>query len=392
MEFHNTQISDMTIEASGFYKNDVDELHFYVKGARGSSFQAQVSQIKAGIDIYLKEQSFPRSSVIFIRLFASDYANQEEELESLKKDLIRTFSGCAVSIVQQPPLEGRKLVAWAYATKDEKNGAVSKEVDNQRGTLVCNRGGYVHIWNTQLKSSNGNSDSACQTNEIFNDFGGYLNKKNLNVKDNCIRTWIFVKDIDFNYKGVVDARLEFFETLNMTKDTHFIASTGINGRIANPNTNVIMDAYSVGGICSDQVKHLEAPDHLNPTHEYGVTFERGTSLDFGDRRHIYISGTASIDNKGNVVHSGDVYKQVGRTFENINALLADADADPSDIAQMVVYLRDINDAETIEKYFDDHYSEIPKVLVLAPVCRPGWLIEIECVAIKDISRPEYSNF
>lgn len=392
MEFQTKQFSDIAIESSIFIKNNVDELHFYVKGSKKASFHEQVEQIQNGITLHLEESTFPKSSVIFVRLFASDYANQETELETLKNELIRKFAGCAVSIVQQPPLEGRKLVAWVYAAKDEKSGKLSKEFDNERGTLIFNRGSYVHIWDTQLKSYAGNPDSAYQTNEIFNDFGNYLGKWDLNIKDNCIRTWLFVKDIDYNYQGVVEARTEFFETINMTKETHFIASTGIDGRIGNPVTNVIMDAYCVGGISPEQVKHLEAPDHLNPTHEYGVTFERGTSVDFGDRRHIYISGTASIDNKGNVVHVGDVYRQVGRTVENISALLENAEAVLSDIAQMVIYLRDVNDSGIIEHYFAEHYPEIPKVLVLAPVCRPGWLIEIECVAIKAISKPEYNNF
>ncbi|WDP92761.1 MAG: hypothetical protein HUN04_24780 [Desulfobacter sp.] len=392
MQFHSKQISDAFIEASSFHKNDVEELHFYVKGIKGASFDAQVGQIRSGIQSYLEEKIFPTSSVNFVRLFTSDYANQDDKLRALSETLVTDFSGCAVSIVQQPPLEGRKLVAWVYAAKDERNGMVHKEVDRENGGFVCRRGDYVHIWNTQLKSANGNPDSACQTQEIFNNFGSFLGGKKLNVKDNCIRTWLFVKDIDFNYSGVVGARTAYFEGINMTKDTHFIASTGIDGRLADPNTNVIMDAYSLGGIRPDQVKHLEAPDHLNPTHEYGVTFERGTAVDFGDRRHIYISGTASIDNRGNVVHDGDVYRQVGRAFENITALLADAAAAPSDIAQMVVYLRDVNDAGTIEQYLDEVYPDIPRVTVLAPVCRPGWLIEIECVAIKDITKPEYGNF
>ena len=392
MKFNKIVKNHITIDASSFSKNDVDELHFYVKGSKASSFKDQVGQIRSGIDSYLEDRKFPPHSVVFIRLFASDYANQETALETLREDLFSSFGCCAVSLVQQPPLEGRKLVAWVYAAREERKAPVSMAMDRENNALVCTRGDYVHIWHTGLKSLNGNPGSAHQTNVIFSGFDNFLEKKGMNIKDNCIRTWLFVKDIDFNYQGVVDARREYFKEINMTEDTHFIASTGIDGRVGNPGTNVLMDAYSVGGIRPDQVHHLQATDYLNPTHEYGVTFERGTALDFGDRRHIYISGTASIDNRGNVVHSGDVYKQAGRALENIEALLRDADAVPSDIAQMIVYLRDVNDADTIERYFEAHYTDIPKVLVLAPVCRPGWLIEIECVAIKDISKPEYSNF
>ncbi|PIE63889.1 MAG: hypothetical protein CSA26_10760 [Desulfobacterales bacterium] len=392
MEFKNRQLAGIDIESSFFYKNGVDELHFYVKGTAGSPFNDQLVQISSGIDLYLEEVDFPAKSVVSLRLFVSDYANQEAGLETLKKGLAARFSGCAVSIIQQPPLEGQKLAAWVYAVRDQRDGSGVKEFDLEKGSLACRRGSYVHLWDAQLASSGGGSDSSRQTDDIFSNFDSRLQQRDLCIKDNCIRTWLFVRDIDYNYKGVVDSRLKFFENLGMTKDTHFIASTGIEGRVGNPDKNVIMDAYSVGGICREQVKYLAAPDYLNPTHEYGVTFERGTSVDFGDRRHIYISGTASIDNRGEVVHRGDVYRQAGRTFENIRALLEDAEAEMSDIAQMIVYLRDVNDAVTLRRYLEENYPEIPKVVVLAPVCRPGWLVEIECIAIKDISRPEYADF
>ena len=65
-------------------------------------------------------------------------------------------------------------------------------------------------------------------------------------------------------------------TQNLTPKTHFIASTGIGGRNANPKTLVQLDNYAVVGIDYDkQVKHLYAPTHLNPTYEYGVSFRTG---------------------------------------------------------------------------------------------------------------------
>lgn len=63
-----------------------------------------------------------------------------------------------------------------------------------------------------------------------------------------------------------------------------------------------MDTYAVAGLQPEQIHFLYAPTHLNPTYEYGVSFERGTYVDYGDRRQIFISGTASINNKGEVVY------------------------------------------------------------------------------------------
>jgi hypothetical protein len=30
----------------------------------------------------------------------------------------------------------------------------------------------------------------------------------------------------------------------------------------------------------------------------------------------------------------------------------------------------------------ERFPEHPKVFLLAPVCRPGWLVEMECMAVK----------
>ena len=52
---------------------------------------------------------------------------------------------------------------------------------------------------------------------------------------------------------------------------------------------VQMDTYAVDGLKSEQIHYLYAPTHLNPTYEYGVSFERGTYVDYGDRRQVFIS-------------------------------------------------------------------------------------------------------
>ena len=101
-----------------------------------------------------------------------------------------------------------------------------------------------------------------------------------------------------NYAGVVKARNEVFVTQNLTEKTHYISSTGIDGRHADPKVLVQMDTYAVAGMQPEQIHFLYAPTHLNPTYEYGVSFERGTYVDYGDRRQVFISGTASINNKG----------------------------------------------------------------------------------------------
>ena len=52
---------------------------------------------------------------------------------------------------------------------------------------------------------------------------------------------------------------------------------------------------------------------------------------------------------------------------------------------IIVYLRDIADYAVVKEMFDKRFPDIPRVVTLASVCRPGWLVEMECMAVKKIS-------
>lgn len=188
---------------------------------------------------------------------------------------------------------------------------------------------------------------------------------------------------------MVKGRNLIFALENLTPKTHFITSTGIGGRHANPQALVLMDTYAVLGIQPEQIHYLYAPSHLNPTYEYGVSFERGTYIDYGDRRQVFISGTASINHKGEIVHPGNIRKQVERMWANVEALLKETGCDFTHVAHLLIYLRDIADYTMVKEMFENRFPDIPKVFLQAPVCRPGWLVEMECMACKVLSGNNY---
>ena len=212
------------------------------------------------------------------------------------------------------------------------------------------------------------------------------------LKDNCIRTWFFVNDVDLNYGGVVRARNQFFFTQGLTVNTHFIASTGIGGRQADPNVLSQMDNYAIAGIEQEQIHYLYASSHLNRTSDYGVSFERGTRIDYQDRRQVFISGTASINNKGEIMYPKDIRKQTHRMWENVETLLAEAECTYEDVGYMVVYLRDTADYQVVHQLYEERFHGKPYVIVHAPVCRPGWLIEMECMAVRQVDNPQLKAY
>jgi len=317
---------------------------------------------------------------VFKRFFVSDAANQSDYLQVLHAEC----SDCALSIIEQPPLDGTKVALWVYLQR----GVDTKALTN--GIYEVKHGSYRHLW--MAGACNQALNSEYQMRLLFNDYVMQLLENGCSLANNCIRTWIFVQNVDVNYAGVVKARNEVFVTQNLTDKTHFIASTGIAGRHANPKVLVQMDAYAVDGICEEQVHYLYAPTHLNPTYEYGVSFERGTYIDYGDRRHVFISGTASINNKGEVMYSGDIRKQTFRMWENVETLLKEADCTFDHVGHLLVYLRDVADYAVVRDMFEKRFPSIPKVYLLAPVCRPGWLVEMECMAVKPINDDRYPAF
>ena len=183
-----------------------------------------------------------------------------------------------------------------------------------------------------------------------------------------MRTWIYVRDIDTNYAGMVKARNDVFEGEGLSHLSHYIASTGIGGATEGRSEITAIDFLTFPNIRESEKTYLKALSHLSPTHDYGVAFERGVQLPGG---HIFISGTASIDHRGEVLFEGDVLAQARRLLENISALLAEGGSSLEKIRYFVVYLRDISNYPVVDAYLLQRFPEVPRVLLEARVCRPA---------------------
>ena len=343
------------------------------------SFTEQLAAVFQAYDAVLATHCSGAQSV-FKRYYLSDAANQTNTLLGMNTEGCE----CAVSIVQQAPLNGTKIALWCYLIENVVGNMLGNDMYEVR------RGNYRDLWS--VGNLNKAANSEYQTRLLLSDYVVKLNEQGLKLADNCVRTWFFVHDIDHNYTGVVKARNEVFKTQNLTSQTHFIASTGIGGGNPQAESLVLMDAYAVEGLQPGQMKYLYARTHLNPTYEYGVSFERGTYVDYGDRRKVYISGTASINNKGEIMYEGDIRKQTARMLENVEMLLKEAECTYADVDQMTVYLRDPADYQVVKEVYEQRFPGTPKVLVNAFVCRPGWLIEMECMATKQAANQAYPRF
>jgi enamine deaminase RidA (YjgF/YER057c/UK114 family) len=139
---------------------------------------------------------------------------------------------------------------------------------------------------------------------------------------------------------------------------------------------------------------LENPDQT-PAFAYpgpgnnSPKFSRGMALVLGDYVTTWISGTASIVGSESR-YAGDVERQTEQTIDNIERLIsqenfasrgvAGAGACLSDLAKIRVYLKSAGDYARCKAICEKRFGPVPAIYVVADVCRPELLVEIEGVA------------
>lgn len=361
-------MSERTIFSSG---KGVPEMFSTLTVAPGESFAAECEELY-GRYVKLLAGFVP----VWIRLHLSDVTTQG----AIAREIFRDF-GDRLVLVGQPPADGARVALDAW------------HLDK----AVANSSGMWHLENYDLRfyhtpelQSAGSYD---QMAEEFDNVERVITADGGTIENNLQRTWIYCRDVDNNYAGLVKARREYFDRCGMTAETHYIASTGIEGQAEKFDRLVRMDSLAIYRHEREQIQYLYALENLSPTHIYGVTFERAMRMIYGDRSHYYISGTASIDKEGNILHVGDVRKQAERVFDNIEALLAEGEGTLADMKQAIVYLRDGADMNIVREVVERRMSpETGRIIVRGPVCRPGWLVEIEGIAVNNCGNRNFKAF
>ena len=375
--------------ASGFSgTSGAREYNFMLKPLVAGSFDEQLAWLDTALQAALQERGLDRRCIAFKRFFCSNLPGHVEALQRHANSSSSEIGSGGVSVIIQPPVEPATVTLWVYCVRDHSRLG---HVSGNGSSFSLRRNGMEHVWSSGLicPDQHGSHD---QTLAIFERYVDFLEQRGMTLQDNCLRTWFYVIDVDNNYGGFVDARNKVFQRFGLTPETHYIASTGIQGSGIDPRALVMMDAYAIKGVKTGQIRHLKALDHLSDTHVYGVAFERATQVSYRDRRHIIVSGTASIDSSGAVVHDGDVSRQLDRTLENIAALLARAEATLDDMQHFIAYVRNPDDADIVHELLGRRVSDKPFLVVTGPVCRPDWLVEIEGIAITANDDPSLPSF
>lgn len=97
---------------------------------------------------------------------------------------------------------------------------------------------------------------------------------------------------------------------------------------------------------------------------------------------LFVSGFGPVDPETMTDVGGDVGDQTDRALDNIAAVLDEADGSLDDVVKTTVYLADMDDYDTVNAAYADHFDGTPPARVCIEAARlPGDVdVEIDAIA------------
>lgn len=286
------------------------------------------------------------------------------------------------SFIQGAPLEGGDLAGiqiWGIVPQDERSAVATA------GAGRCWQGPEFRL--LHVPDVDGRRDDGClddgapeQADRMFANAGTALRAHGFTFR-NVVRTWIYLKRILDWYGDFNRVRTTYFdaEGIGMDPERSFPASTGIQGTAA--GEECCMDLLAADG-AGAALTPVHTSNRQGRSFDYGSAFSRAMNLRLGGLDTILVSGTASIDTSGNTLHLDNPEAQIRETLDCIFALLESQGGNPQDIVQATLFCKDPDFLSVYRRVIERDPAPIhPVVPVLADICRPDLLVEIEAIAV-----------
>lgn len=352
----------------------------------GPAATAQATQAYGQLAACLQSLGARTAQVVTERLYCRDLHADGESLRRSRAEFYGPDAGPATTYLEQPPCTPGVAVELQAMVLSPVSGTRDIDLTRLRADLGAGTGVrlmdhgdcHLHVHNITGGAAGDGGSFGEQMESIFARTEALLELQDLNFHD-VVRTWIYLPQMERDYDELNRVRTTFFERHGIER---LPASTGIQGGVYPADRAASLDFYALRGRQPVGLELMHA-NTLNEAWSYGSSFSRGMAVTQPDRRELYVSGTASIDEAGQVVCVGDIEGQTQRLLTNIEALLEGSGATPADLVQATTYLKDAGFLDTfvagwIGRGFP---ADVPHNIVTADVCRPDWLCETEVVAV-----------
>jgi len=331
------------------------------------------------------------SDVLHERVFFRDIKTDFQTIGQVRRAAygesgIRGDALPAASYVLQPPCRpGQAIEFQVQAIASNGCGSVKIQplppAEEGLTSKIVEIGDVRHLYISNIRGQDSSgafsTDFRAQSDTMFAKSVLMLDQQGARFTD-VVRTWCYLDDIDRDYAEFNLSRNAFFEEQDIFR---LPASTGIRAGLYPPEAMCGFDLYAILNPEDLQIEVMHTPT-LNEADEYGSAFSRGMKVVYPEKTVLFISGTASVDERGDTVHLDDIEKQIHRMLLNVQELLRPHGSSFGDIVQAITYLKTADYFETFQGLCQKwDIANLPNTIVEAGVCRPNLLCELEAIAI-----------
>ena len=367
---------------------------------RGNTLQEQTEDVLQKLKSLFDEEGVS-GAIVMQSVFLDDIENQ-----NVCRRIMRDFYGKqlpATTYIPQPPCDGKTISVEAWGLGRGKDEV---EIERVNERLVIARHNGIHwAYLADVRPERAEGSVYDRAGSFFRSANQRLNAAGMCFED-VIRTWLYLGDITGNegeslrYRELNRARTDFYRNLKFGNGLvppgwerpFFPASTGIG---------VLGDDLILGGLALRTSRRdltlvpLENPRQTSAydyAHQYGSEspkFARAMAVVADQWVATFISGTASIT-ASETRHLGDIEHQTRQTLDNIEALIAAENfqnhglsgrgAILDDLALARVYIKRREDYAAARAVCRARLGDLPILYVVADICRPELLVEIEGIA------------
>ncbi len=343
-----------------------------------------------------------RGAVIHQAVFLAD-----GESIAACRQIVRAFYGRdlpATSYIPQTPCEGKRLAIEALGLGRGRDKVDIERISDQLVVTRNNGVAWVYADHAVPRTSAAGvyEKTICSYQHLRRLLPGAGARF-----DQVLRTWLCLGGIVDDdgpaqrYKELNRARADVYQHVSFLADRlpdgytgpAFPASTGIGtaGRsISLSALAVISDSDDVIAVPLENPRQTAAYNYTGAYSPTSPKFARGLALCRGRDTTLFISGTASITHS-ETRHAGNVVAQAHETLENITALLSEDNLSRhglpgrgttlgEGLGVVRVYVKRQEDYARVREVCEQRLGAVPAVYVVADVCRPDLLVEIERIA------------
>jgi enamine deaminase RidA (YjgF/YER057c/UK114 family) len=310
------------------------------------------------------------------------------------------------SIIAQTPANESLVLEVSYIEGAKTEELIHKKHD-QYSWIVFTRDNLKMVVTAGLGESNVSDEILQQSINAFEQLRNILQEENMEFSD-VVRQWNYIKDITGNiiqihqssqhYQVFNDIRSKYYQPSKFANG--YPAATGIGMEFG----GVMIDAFAFKTDQEKAIVPVKSPVQLD-AHRYSAEvladnhlncdlcqttpkFERAKMVNCFGNRLIFISGTAAIVGQESAA-SQSVETQTEMTIQNIQRLISSENLREQGISadqeavitHLRVYVKLKGDIQKVKEVCQKYFSNIPISYVVADVCRPELLVEIEGQAV-----------